>query len=152
MRTEWKLAVLLSLASVFCRAVYAHAQQSAKPRWQMPSVTIVQDAGSQEIPREKTHLAETKTKPSSMASLAGDSAVAQGMQAGVNDATWSVASHMNNAVGGAAVQQGGSILGGMLGSRKPTVTYVWGVPGPASANVLQTTTPKFTVNFRSEER
>ncbi|MGH9730356.1 MAG: hypothetical protein ACRD4A_01550, partial [Candidatus Acidiferrales bacterium] len=28
-------------------------------------------------------------------------------------------------------------------------TYVWGVPGPASANVLQTTTPKFSVNFAS---
>jgi hypothetical protein len=149
MRTEWKLTVLLSLTAGVCGGVYTNAQQSAKPRWQMPTVTLVQDAGSQEIPREKTQLAETKTKPTSMASLAGDSAVAQGIQAGVNDATWSVASHMNNAVGGAAVQQGGSILGGMLGSRKPTVTYVWGVPGPASANVLQTTTPKFAVNFAS---
>lgn len=27
------------------------------------------------------------------------------------------------------------------------MTYVWGVPGPASANVLQTTTPKFSVSF-----
>src|SRR5690348_7624809 len=94
MRTEWKLAVLLSLAAVFCGGVYTHAQQSAKPRWQMPSVTLVQDAGSQEIPREKTQLAETKTKPTSMASLAGDSVVAQGIQAGVNDATYSVASRM----------------------------------------------------------
>lgn len=142
-----KLAVMLSLAAGVCGGMYTRAQQAAKPRWQMPTVTLVQDAGSQEIPREKTQLAETKTKPQSLASLAGDSAVTQGIQAGVNDATWSVASHMNNAVGGTAVQQGGSILGGMLGSRKPTVTYVWGVPGPASANVLQTTTPKFSVNF-----
>ena len=119
------------------------------PRWQMPTVTLVQDAGSQEIPREKTQLAETKTKPTSMASLAGDSAVTQGIQAGVNDATWGAASHMSSSVGGSAVQQGGSILGGMLASRKPTVTYVWGVPGPASANVLQTTMPKFSVNFAS---
>lgn len=117
------------------------------PKWQMPTVTLEQQAGAQEIPREKTQLAETKTKPTSMASLAGDSAVTQGIQAGVNEATYGVASRMNSSVGGSAVQQGGSIFGGMLASRKPTVTYVWGVPGPASANVLQTTTPKFSVNF-----
>lgn len=146
--TKLTLAALSTLLAV-CSSANTQAQQAAKPRWQMPTVMLVQDAGAQEIPREKTQLAETKTKPTSMASLAGDSAVAQGIQAGVNDATWSVASHMNNAVGGTAVQQGGSILGGMLGSRKPTVTYVWGVPGPASANVLQTTTPKFAVNFAS---
>ncbi|HEV2616997.1 MAG TPA: hypothetical protein VGU63_10350 [Candidatus Acidoferrales bacterium] len=146
--------VLLGPSISFARQAPATPQaaanaQAAKPRWQMPTVTLVQDAGSQEIPREKTQLAETKTKPQSLASLAGDSAVSQGIQAGVNDATWSAASHMNNAVGGTAVQQGGSILGGMLGSRKPMATYVWGVPGPASANVLQTTTPKFSVNFAS---
>ncbi|MGH9731496.1 MAG: hypothetical protein ACRD4A_07325, partial [Candidatus Acidiferrales bacterium] len=122
--TTLKLAVMLGLAASVCGGVYAQAQQAAKPRWQMPTVTLVQDAGSQEIPREKTQLAETKTKPTSMAGLAGDSAVTQGIQAGVSDAAWSAASHMNNAVGGTAVQQGGSILGGMLGSRKPMATYV----------------------------
>lgn len=141
-----KLAAVLGLG-VFVVYGASFGQQAPKPRWQMPTVTLLQDTGSQEIPREKTQLAETKTKPSSMASLAGDSVVTQGIQAGVTDATYSVASRMNNAVGGTAVQQGGSILGGMLGSRKPTVTYVWGVPGPASANILQTTTPKFSVNF-----
>ena len=143
-----KVGVALVLLTLATHSVsFAQAQQAAKPRWQMPTVTLVQDAGSQELAREKTQLAETKTKPTSMTSLAGDSAVTQGIQAGVNDAAWSAASHMNNAVGGTAVQQGGSILGGMLGSRKPTVTYVWGVPGPASSNVLQTTTPKFSVGF-----
>jgi hypothetical protein len=117
------------------------------PRWQMPSVTVLESGGAQALPLEKTQLAETKAKPTSMTGLAGDSAVTQGIQAGVNDATWGAASHMNSAVGGSAVQQSGSILGGMLGSRKPTVTYVWGVPGPASSNVLQTTTPKFSVSF-----
>lgn len=145
--TVLNVTVMLSLAAGFCGAICTQAQQVAKPRWQMPTVMLVQDAGSQEVPREKTQLAETKTKPTSMASLAGDSVVTQGIQAGVNDVTYSVASRVSSGVGGVAVQQGGSILGGMLGSRKPTVTYVWGVPGPASANVLQTTTPKFTVNF-----
>lgn len=143
----WKLVAIVSLAAGVCGGACAQAQQAAKPRWQMPTVTLVQDTGSQELPREKTQLAETKSKPQSLATLAGDSAVTQGIQAGVNDAAWGVAGHMNSAVGGTAVTQGGSILGGMLASRKPTVTYVWGVPGPASGNILQTTTPKFSVNF-----
>lgn len=142
------LAMLLSLVSALCCCcVHAQDQQAPKPRWHMPSVALVQGGTSQDLPREKAQLAETKTKPQSLSSLAGDSAVAQGVQAGVNDATWSAASHMSSAVGGTAVQQAGGIFGGVLASRKPTVTYVWGVPGPASTNVLQTTTPKFSVNF-----
>ena len=117
------------------------------PRWQMPSVTLEQSGNSQALPLEKTQLAETKTKPTSMASLAGDSAVTEGIQAGVNDASWSAASHINNGVGGSAVMQAGGIFGGMMARRQPTVTYVWGVPGPTSANVLQTATPTFSVNF-----
>lgn len=117
------------------------------PRWQMPTVTLVQSSGPQEMPLEKTQLAETKTKPQSLASLAGDSAVTQGIQAGVNDVSWNAASHINSGVGSSAVGQAGSIFGGMLSRRQPEATYVWGVPGPASANVLQTTMPKFEVNF-----
>jgi hypothetical protein len=117
------------------------------PRWQMPSVALVQNGGSQPLPMEKTQLAETKTKPQSLGSLAGDSAVTQGMQAGVSDVAWGAASHMNSGIGGSAVEQAGGIFGGMIGRRQPMVTYVWGVPGPASANVLQTTLPQFSVNF-----
>lgn len=146
-RSMWKVAAVVSLAACVCGAAYPQAEQSPKPRWQMPTVTLAQGTVSQEIPREKTQLAETKTKPQSLANLAGDSAVTQGIQAGVNDAAWTMAGHINNPVGGTAVTTGGGILGGMLSSRKPMVTYVWGVPGPASSNVLQTTTPKFSVNF-----
>lgn len=87
------------------------------PRWQMPSVTLVQNGASQTLPLEKTQLAETKTKPQSLASLAGDSAVTEGIQAGVNDAAWSAATHINNGVGGSAVMQASGIFGGMLGRR-----------------------------------
>jgi len=117
------------------------------PKWQMPTVTVIQKNGSQVLPLEKTQLAETKTKPRSLASLSGDSAAVQGIQAGVNDATWNTATHINNGVGGSAVMQAGGIFNGILGSRQPEVTYVWGVPGPVSANVLQTSTPTFSVNF-----
>lgn len=116
-------------------------------RWEMPSVYVLTMRSSQELPREKTQLAETKTKARSLASLAGDSAVTQGIQAGVNDVAWDAAAHADSGVGGSAVMQAGSIFGGMMGHRQPTVTYVWGVPGPASASVVQTTTPKIEAQF-----
>jgi hypothetical protein len=69
------------------------------------------------------------------------------MQAGVNTATYSAASHINSAVGNTTVQQAGSIFSGIMSHHQPKVTYVWGVPGPASSNVLQSASPAFTVDF-----
>jgi hypothetical protein len=108
---------------------------------------LIQGNGSQELPLEKTQLAETKAKPSSMKSLAADSAVTQGIQAGINTAAYSAATHMTSSVGGSVVQQGGSIFSGMMSHRTPTVTYVWGVPAPASTNVVQTVSPSFSIDF-----
>ncbi|MFZ0212865.1 MAG: hypothetical protein WBE20_09255 [Candidatus Acidiferrales bacterium] len=149
---SYKVAALASfLALAICDVSFGQQAPepgaASGPRWQMPSVAVVQNGASQTLPLEKTQLAETKTKPQSLGSLAGDSAVTEGIQAGVNDASWSAASHINNGVGGSAVEQAGGIFGGMMARRQPTVTYVWGVPGPASANVLQTSTPTFSVNF-----
>jgi hypothetical protein len=113
----------------------------------MPRVMVTQGSSTQELRLEKTQLAETKTKPSSMKSLAGDSAVTQAMQAGVSTATYSAATHMTSGVGGSAVQEAGSVFSGVMGRRKPMVTYVWGVPSPASTNVLQTVSPSFSLDF-----
>jgi hypothetical protein len=117
------------------------------PRFQMPVVAVIQNGAPQQLPLEKTQLAETKTKPTSMASLAGDSVLAQGIQAGVSDASMAAASRMGSYTGSSVAQQAGNIFGGVLTKRKPTVTYVWGVPNPASSNALQTLTPEFSVNF-----
>ena len=113
----------------------------------MPRLMVTQGNSTQELKLEKTQLAETKTKPSSMKSLAGDSAVTQAMQAGVSTATYSAATHMTSGVGGSAVQEAGSVFSGVMGRRKPMVTYVWGVPSPASTNVLQTVSPSFSLDF-----
>jgi len=108
-----------------------------------PTVVLIQNGASQAIPLEKTQLAQTKTKPTSMKSLAG----AQGLQAGIGTATMGTAAHTNSAMGGTVIQEGGSIFSGIMGNRKPTVTYVWGVTNPASSTVLQTDLPKFAVDF-----
>ena len=112
-----------------------------------PKLYVMNGGSTQELPLEKTQLAETKTKPSSMKSLASDSAMTQAMTAGVNTATYGAATHMNSGIGGESVQQAGSIFSSVMSHRQPKTTYVWGVPGPASSNVLQAASPSFTVDF-----
>jgi hypothetical protein len=143
--------------AVLLIATVSYAQQGAKStgaagaipasKSHMPKLYVVLSGGPRELTLEKTQLATTKTKPSSMKSLAADSVVTQGMQAGINTATWDAATHMNSGVGGSAVQQAGSIFSGALSHRTPTVTYVWGIPNPASANALQTVSPSFLVDI-----
>jgi hypothetical protein len=116
-------------------------------KWKMPSATVVQGNETAELKLEKSQLAQTKTRPTSMKSLASDSVLTQSMQAGVSTASWDAATHMNSMVAGSAVQQAGTVVSGMLSHRTPTVTYVWGVAGPASGNVLQTASPSFKVDF-----
>jgi len=113
----------------------------------IPKLYFTNGGAARELPLEKTQLAETKTKPSSMKSLAADSAVTQAMQSGINTAAYGVASHVNSAVGNSAVQQAGGVFSSVLAHRTPTVTYVWGVPSPTSINVLQTISPSFVVDF-----
>ena len=113
----------------------------------LPKVYLMSSGAPLELPLEKTQLAETKTKPSSMKSLATDAAVTQGLQTAVNTAAMGAAAHTNSAIGGSMVGQAGSIFSGIMSHRTPTVTYVWGVPGPASANVLKTVSPSFAVDF-----
>ncbi len=148
MAKSFKAAVLLSLFVVAVCDVSSARQAAAQAAQSgMPSVAVLQGTATQELPLEKTQLAETKTKPTSMTALAGDSAMTQAIQVGVGDVAATAASHVHSSLGGSAMEQAGGIFSGMLSRRQPTVTYVWGVPNPASANVLQTTTPKFSVNF-----
>ena len=128
-------------------ASVAPPPQPAPAQSMMPAVMVMLNGSPQELPLEKTQLAETKTKPTSMTSLAADSVVTQAMQAGIGTATMSAASHMTSMVGASTIQQAGGIFSSMMAKRKPTVTYVWGVPNPASTNVLQTASPAFAVNY-----
>jgi len=116
---------------------------SSTSKWVMPKVAVVSGGASKELPLEKTQLTQTKTKPSSMSSLAADSAVTQGIGTAAGEAAW----RMNSGVGGASVLGAGSIASGILGHRNPTVTYVWGVPNAASTNVVPSDSPAFSVDF-----
>jgi hypothetical protein len=125
----------------------AGAEVASSTNSKMPIVTVNQGKTSLELKLEKTQLAQSRNKPTSMKSLAGDSAMTQAMQVGINTASWDAATHMNSGVAGSTVLGAGSVFSGMMARRTPTVTYVWGVAGPASGNVLQTVSPTFNVDF-----
>jgi hypothetical protein len=125
----------------------ATATSASAPKGHLPRVSLLKNKKSEPLELEKTQLAQTKTKPSSMKTLAGDSALNQAMQAGIGTAAWTTATHMNSSVGGASVVEGGSILSSVMSHRKPTITYVWGVSSVSSKNSLQTTSPAFSVDL-----
>ncbi|HET6170229.1 MAG TPA: hypothetical protein VFE01_08610, partial [Terracidiphilus sp.] len=64
-------------------AVAAPANVASPSNSKLPVVTVLQGKTSSELKLEKTQLAQTKSKPTSMKSLAGDSAMTQAMQAGI---------------------------------------------------------------------
>jgi hypothetical protein len=113
----------------------------------IPSVALIVSGAPRPITLEKVQLAETKNKPTSMNSLASDTVLGQTMQVGVNATAWDVASHTGSYAGYTAVNGAGSVMSGMMGHRKPTVTYVWGIAGAASSNISSSTLPVFLVNF-----
>lgn len=121
------------------------APSPAKAKSKMPIVSILQNGAEQKLPLEKTQLAQTKNKPTSMAKMAADRAMVQGMQATMNTATAQMANHMG-AAGGTLGQVGGS-FSSILGQRKPEITYVWGLANPASTMVLGEDTPQVSLNF-----
>lgn len=123
------------------------AGEVSSGKWRMPSVAVIHGSTSTELKLEKTQLAQTKNKPTSMKGLASDSVLTQSMQAGVGAASWDAAAHTNSMVAGSTVLAAGSVFSGVMGHRSQTVTYVWGIPGVASGNVLQTASPSFKVDF-----
>jgi hypothetical protein len=118
-------------------------------RRRAPTVTLTGDGRSQQLPREKTQLAQTKAKPASLSKLASDKVLAQGLQAGMSTATSEALDNIRSSAGSSTVSQASSIMSGVLSGRasKPTNTYVWAVANPASSNVLDTDQPSFSVDF-----
>jgi RHS repeat-associated protein len=144
--TQGEMGAMIAAAGTSASNASGAAQPgstSTAPNPNFPSVSLIQNGSPQTLDLERTQLAQTKTKPTSMATLAGDQAVQQG----ISTAAWDTAVHTNSGVGGGAVLAGGNVFSGIMSHRKPTVTYVWGVPKPESANVVHTTLPSFSVNY-----
>ena len=114
--------------------------------YRTPTVAVQHGGASQDLPMERTQLANSKTKPNSMSTLAADTTLGTAMQAGVNTTTSIAASHAGGS-SGMAIGQAGGIFNGAMARRKPKTTYIWAVPGVASASVLPFVSVSFDVNF-----
>ncbi|HKW66780.1 MAG TPA: hypothetical protein VJP04_05795 [Terriglobales bacterium] len=124
----------------------AAAPAATLPNGGQLAVTVAQGGKSAALPLQKTQLAQTKSKASSMGALATDSAVNQAFQVGVNEAAWQAWSHGGGYGTYSGVTAGASVMSGIMGHRKPTVTYVWALPGPSAGNALENS-PNFDVTF-----
>jgi len=111
------------------------------------SVAFVQGAVRQEIPPDRTQLAETKNKPTSMTGLAADSTLRQALQGGVSSIVSQAAMHTNSAAANTSLSEAQTIFSGVLSHRKPTVTYVWALSGPSSATLSPTNLPTLAVDY-----
>jgi hypothetical protein len=113
-------------------------------------VLMLDGKSKQSIAAEKTQLAQTKAKPTSLNALSKDKLVNQTLQAGVSTATWEAATHSGSSLGSTAIgQAAGSIFGGALGQRKqnPTLTFVWALASPASQTISTSNAPSFVVSI-----
>ena len=135
-----------SAAAASNAAAPATAPAAALPNGGHLAVTVSQDGKAEPLTLEKTQLAQTKTKASSMGALATDSAVNQAFQVGVNEAAWQAWQHGGGYGTYSGVSAGANVMSGLMGHRKPTVTYVWALPGPTAARTLGNT-PSFDVTF-----
>ncbi len=125
----------------------AQTPPSPKTKSHLPLVSILQNGAAQKMPVDKTQLAQTKNKPTSMAKLAADTALLQGFQSTMSAAAAGVASHVGSRTAGSVLGQAGGTFASVLGQRKPKLTYVWAIQGSASSNLVPNDTPEFSLNF-----
>ena len=135
-----------SAAAPSSTAAPATAPAAVLPNGGHLAVTVSQDGKTEPLTLEKTQLAQTRSKASSMGALATDSAVNQAFQVGVNEAAWQAWQHGGGYGTYSGVSAGANVMSGLMGHRKPTVTYVWALPGPTAARTLGNT-PSFDVTF-----
>jgi hypothetical protein len=128
------------------RSSAASAPGSASIAPGQPFATLLQDDSKANVAAEKTQLAQTNAKASSLGSLASDSVLNHAFRAGVNVAAWQAWEH-SGMLASYGLQEGGGVLSALMSKRRSTVTYVWALPAPNSSTIVQSNTPAFEVNF-----
>jgi hypothetical protein len=115
-----------------------------------PAVRILSGASGKpeiQIPLEKTQLAQTKSKATSLNAMAGESAMNQTMQNGINTVT-SQATSRAGTFGSIAGGPAGGLLNGLATQRKPqAVTYIWAVTGLTSSTQIDAGPASFAVSL-----
>jgi hypothetical protein len=145
--TSHPTAIALAPAAVSTQGSILPPRGAADSGSDVPSVVFLQGGTRVPIPLERTHLAETKTKPTSLAGLASDVALNQSMQMGVNTVAMAAVMHSGSVGFSSVAVLAGSVFSNMLPRHQPTVTYVWGVPNTSSATLVAKNNSAFEVNF-----
>jgi hypothetical protein len=131
-------------SSVFGTAVVT----GAAPAEIRPSVVLVEGNSRQIMALERTQLAQTKTKATSLPSLAEDKVLNQTYQTGVSIATMDLMTHIASPVGAIATSSASAIIGSVLfRPSNPSLTYVWALPGPEAKTVAASGTLVFEASI-----
>lgn len=145
--TQSVLDTMIS-AGAAARKGGADTPVGAAPTGQLFAVLLNQGS-QQRMPWQKSQLTQTKSKASSLHEFSSDGALNGSLRAGINDAAWEAYEHTGAAgdLGYTGISQAGSITSSVLARRKPTVSFVWALPGASSSYVVAAGTPKFEVDF-----
>jgi len=102
---------------------------------------------------ERTHIEQTRAKPTSMGALSKDRLLVPAVQEGVRAGASAGSAAVGGGLGGTAISQAGGILGQIAGgigrNTNEKITYVWALPGSASTVALP---PQPTIIEVSMER
>jgi hypothetical protein len=134
-------------------AVTPSALQGAETlKSELISAYLLQGQEKMLLTRNTTRIAQTKAKSQDLASLAADGAVEAVLTEAMATATVHAAVSAGMATGGMAATPilgaGASVMTGILmARRKPTVTYVWALPGRASSLVLKDGVLQFELHY-----
>lgn len=118
-----------------------------------PSVLLLQGDQKQILPADRTQIAQTKTKASTLGSLASDGTLTQAMSGVAQGVATAGMMKPGSAMGTSAMMAmpmvGPAMMAGKLFSahHKPSVTDVWAIGGPKSQTVLHDNQPGFEVHY-----
>jgi hypothetical protein len=128
------------------------APANASPAWQ-PTVSAVQGATKVSLTAEPTQIVQTKSKPTSLATLAADQTLNQALQIGTQAAQQAAQQALmknSSAMALSTLVPGASLMSGIMNARakQAKVTYVWALSGGNSAATsVAGSAPTFVVNY-----
>lgn len=128
-------------------AALAGTPAGAAPAWQ-PTVSIPQGTNNVNLTAEATEIVQTKSKPTTLSSLAADQALNQALSLGTQAAQEALMKS-GSVLGNSALSSGSSILSGLM-SHKPKqskITYVWALTGGNSPANAGGNRPTLVVNY-----
>ena len=128
------------------------APVSSAPAWQ-PTVSTVQGNTRITLAAEPTQIVQTKSKPTSLATLAADQTLTQALQIGTQAAQQMAQQAImknGSAMAISTLVPGGNIMTNMLSAhaKQAKVTYVWALAGGSSSTTIAAgTVPTYEVNY-----